>query len=73
MSTLDKDKRKVPLLVTITYEYEADVFPDDPDDIYEIAKLEELALTDGIFDAVERLDGYGIEFSIKPVINITTD
>lgn len=42
--------------VTVRFSFDAEVFPEDPDDVYELAKLEEKSVAEALtttFDEVE--------------------
>ena len=58
--------------VTIEFTYEASIYPGDPDDAYEIAKLESDAMSGDVFDFVDSLVPGGLDhvrLEVKPVLS----
>lgn len=53
--------------VTVRYTYEAEVFPEDPDDVFELAKLEETSVATQLSLALPDLLEIR-ELTIAPVI-----
>jgi len=51
------DPKKVTLKGRIDFTYDAPVFDGDPDDVFEIARLEQNEFTDAIREAVEEVIG----------------
>lgn len=52
--------------VTVKFVFEAEVFPEDPDDIYELAKLETASVRDTIQTAFEEVQIQSL--SVEPLI-----
>jgi hypothetical protein len=54
--------------VTVKFSFDAEVFPEDPDDVFELAKLEEKSVAEALsttFDEVE------IEYiTVEPIIEL---
>lgn len=48
-------KKGQRLKVTIEFDYEAPVYDEDPDDVYELARLEEVDLERGLPEALDYL------------------
>lgn len=61
MIPADKDSQK--FTATVTLSWDAELFPGDPDDMYEVADLERDALYDGLRAAL----GEGFEIKIQKV------
>lgn len=59
MTPADKDSQTITATVEITWD--AELFPDDPDDMYEVAELEKVAL----YDALRSALGAGADIVIK--------
>lgn len=53
--------------VTVRYTYEAEVFPEDPDDVFELAKLEETSVATQLSLALPDLLEIR-ELTVAPVI-----
>lgn len=62
------DPKTQPLRVRISFAYDADVFEDDPDDAFEIARLEEADLGPAIREAINDIFGpnRNVTVSIQP-------
>lgn len=61
MIPADSDTQKFSATVTLTWE--AELFPGDPDDMYEVAELEKTALYEGLRASL----GSGFEIKIQRV------
>lgn len=64
MSTTGKDHQTITATVEITWD--AELFPDDPDDMYEVADLEKVAL----YDALRSALGSGADIVIHKVVPV---
>lgn len=64
MITPDKDTQKFTATVTLTWD--AELFPGDPDDMFEVAGLEKDALYDGLRGAL----GDGFEIKIQKLVPV---
>ncbi len=52
--------------VTVKYTFEAEVFPEDPDDVFELAKLEEKSVAEQLSIAFPELEIQ--DLTVAPVI-----
>lgn len=59
------DPKKQPLYVTVKFAYDADVFEGDPDDAYDIARLENGEIEIPLQDAIEEVVGTTRFFSVS--------
>ena len=52
--------------VTVKFTFEAEVFPEDPDDVFELAQLEEKSVAEQLSIAFPELEILGL--AVSPVI-----
>lgn len=52
--------------VTVKYTFEAEVFPEDPDDVFELAQLEEKSVAEQLSIAFPELEI--LDLTVSPVI-----
>lgn len=52
--------------VTVNFNFEAEVFPEDPDDVYELAALEKASLEEIIRNSVPDIED--LTLTVNPVI-----
>lgn len=67
MPTIPADRSIVKLQATVTFTYEAEVFPGDPDDVYEIINLEKPILEDTLDNLISTLGGFDTEVTLAPL------
>lgn len=62
------DPKVQPLRVRVSFAYDASIFDDDPDDAFEIAKLEAADIEPGIRVAIEKIVGEhrNLTVSVQP-------
>lgn len=54
--------------VTVKFTFESEVFPEDPDDVFELAKLEKATVEDTICSAFEEVEIESL--SVDPAIEV---
>lgn len=68
MPVIPVDRQVVILQATVTFNYEAEVFPGDPDDMYEIANLEKPILENTLDGIIDSLGGFETKLTLTPLI-----
>lgn len=67
MAAIPVDRQVVTFKATVTFTYEAEVYPGDPDDVYEILDLEKPILTDTLESVIETLGGFETVVTMTPL------
>jgi hypothetical protein len=65
----DPRKERQEFEAIIKLRWETEIFPDDPDDVYELAELERPYIAEAALDLADRFDGTVEVVKLGPVID----